>query len=60
LIIEKKENVHTFIVFAFATWATSPKRSVRFLIASVKTGVVDADAPLFLFFFDAGLKKNIL
>lgn len=48
---------HTFAVFALATWATSPKRSVRFLIASVKAGVDGADFP-FWFFFEGGYNRQ--
>lgn len=48
---------HTFAVFALATWATSPKRSVRFLIASVKAGVDGADFP-FWFFFEGGCSRR--
>ncbi len=40
-----KYSIHTFDVFALAAWDTSPKRSARFLIASDRTGVVDADVP---------------
>ncbi len=57
---QNKEHLHTFDVFAFATCETSPKRSVRFLIASVKTGVVDADCSPAVFFVDVDLKKYFM
>lgn len=50
----------TFIVLDFATSDTSPKRSVRFFIASVNSGVAVADCPLALFFFDGDWKEQTL
>jgi len=40
----------SLIAFALATWDTSPNRSTRFLMSSVKTGAVDLPAALPVFF----------
>lgn len=50
-------NLHTSAAFALATVEISPKRSARFLISSVKTGVAGEDFVLTFFFVDVDLKR---